>query len=67
MMNKWLTVTDEGNKLFLFDMERIRTQPEKVQSRLRLNLNDQDFTCILEVVSLSCICLVAGNEVNFYN
>jgi|JI6StandDraft_1071083.scaffolds.fasta_scaffold650111_1 hypothetical protein len=67
MMNKWLTCTEEGNKLYLFDMDRIRTQPEKVQSRLRLNLNDQNFTSILEVVQLSCICVVAGNEVNFYN
>lgn len=67
MMNKWLTCTDEGNKLYLYDMDRFRTQPDKVQSRLRINLNDQPFKEILEVVQLSCICVVAGNEVNFYN
>jgi hypothetical protein len=67
MMGKWLTVTEEASKLFLFDMERIRSQPEKVQTKLRLNLNDQHFHTILEVVPLSCICLVAGNEVSFYN
>lgn len=67
MMNKWLTVTEEGNKLFLFDMDRIRTQPDKVQSRLRINLNDQHFLSVLEVVQLSCICVIAGNEVSFYN
>ena len=66
-MNKWLTVTEEGNKLFLFDMDRIRTQPDKVQSRLRINLNDQHFLSVLEVVQLSCICVIAGNEVSFYN
>ena len=67
MMNKWLTVTEEGNKMFLYDMDRIRTQPDKVQSRLRINLNDQNFLTVLEVVQLSCICVVAGNEVSFYN
>lgn len=61
MMNKWLTCTDEGNKLYLYDMDRIRTQPDKVQSRLKINLNDQPFKKILEVVQLSCICVVAGN------
>ena len=30
MMNKWLTVTEENNEIFLYDMDRIRTQPEKV-------------------------------------
>lgn len=48
-------------------MDRIRTQPDKVQTRLKINLNDQSFETILEVVQLSCICIVAGNEVSFYN
>jgi hypothetical protein len=61
MMNKWLTVSEEGNKVYLFDMERIRTQPEKVMTKLKLDFNEQKFTSILEIVSLSCVCVIAGN------
>jgi len=67
MMNRWLTVSEEGNRLFLFDMDRFRSQPDKVKTRLKINLNDQPFETILEVVQLSCICVVAGNEISFYN
>lgn len=67
MLNKWLTVSDTGMNLYLFDMERIRSQPEKVMSKLNTNTNELRVRMVLEVVPLSCICITAGNEVNFYN
>lgn len=44
MMNKWLTVSEDTSLLYLFDMERFRSQPDKVMSRLTIDLNDQKLT-----------------------
>jgi hypothetical protein len=67
MLNKWLTVTDNGLGLYLFDMERVRSQPEKVMAKLAISTNELKAKLVLEVVPLSCVCIIAGNEVNFYN
>jgi hypothetical protein len=67
MLNKWMTVSETGFQVYLFDMERVRSQPEKVMSKLTINTNELKIKQVLEVVPLSCICIVAGNEVSFYN
>ena len=67
MLNKWLTVSETGFSIYLFDMERVRSQPEKVMNKLHINTNELKVNLVLEVVPLSCICIIAGNEVSFYN
>lgn len=67
MLNKWLTVSETGFSLYLFDMERVRSQPEKVMAKLHINTNELRVNLVLEVLPLSCICIIAGNEVSFYN
>ena len=66
MINRWLTVPEEGLGVYLFDMERVRSQPEKVKSKPKLVNNDLPVSLVVEVVPLSCVCVVTGNEVNFY-
>jgi hypothetical protein len=61
MVNRWLTVAEGGLQLYLFDLERVKSQPEKVMQRVALSLGEQLITSVLEVVALSCICVVAGN------
>lgn len=48
-------------------MDRVRSQPEKVMHQLKINTNDLKIKDIVEIVPLSCICLIMGNEANFYN
>lgn len=50
MMNKWLTISEYHNKVYLFDMERVRTQPEKVMSKVKIDTNDMNISMVLEIV-----------------
>lgn len=61
MMNKWLTLTDDGNRVFLYDMEKARSKPEEVEQEVTIDSNDLPINMLLEVVALSTICFVAGN------
>ncbi len=36
-------------------------------TKLSINTNELRVKLVLEVVPLSCICIIAGNEVSFYN
>lgn len=38
MVNRWLTVAEGGLQLYLFDLERVKSQPEKVMQRVALNV-----------------------------
>ena len=67
MMNKWLTLSDEPDELFLFDMEKVRLKPEEVLEQIKIDTNEMPVSQVLEVVPLSTICVVAGNELAFYD
>lgn len=67
MLNKWLTITDDGNGVYLYDMEKARSKPEEVEQEVTIDTNDLPISMVMEVVALSTICFVAGNEISFYN
>lgn len=35
--------------------------------RVALSVGEHSITFVLEIVALSCVCVVAGNEANFFN
>ena len=61
MINRWFTVPEEGTGAYLFDMDRVRSQPDKVRSRPKLVNNDLPVSGVVEVVPLSCVCVITGN------
>ncbi len=65
MINKFLTFSEELDELWLFDMEKVRLKPEEVQERIGIDSNELVVSDVVEVVSLSAICVVAGNEITF--
>jgi hypothetical protein len=67
MLNKWLALSEESEGVFLYDMDKARSKPEEVEERLAIDCNDMSISLVLEVVALSTVCFVAGNEISFYN
>lgn len=65
MINKFLTFSEDLDELWLFDMEKVRLKPEEVQERIGIDSNELVVSDVVEVVSLSAICVVAGNEITF--
>ena len=39
MLNKWLTISDQPEEIFLFDLEKVRTKPDEVEERVTINTN----------------------------
>jgi hypothetical protein len=67
MLNKWLAIGEDGAQVYLYDMEKARSKPEEVEQRVHVDTNDLSISMVLEVVALSTVCFVAGNEISFYN
>lgn len=61
MINKWLTVSEEDNLVYLYDMEKARSKPEEVEEKVDIDNNDLQISIVLEIVAISAICFVAGN------
>lgn len=66
MINKWVLVNDM-NKMFTFDMEKYKQNDPQYQVEIKLENPDLKINYVLELVNLSMICVVAGNEVYFFN
>lgn len=48
-------------------MEKVRLKPEEVFEKIKIDTNEMPVSQVLEVVPLSTICVVAGNELAFYD
>ena len=66
MMNRWMTFGEELGVVYLFDMEKVRLKPEEVMEKVAISSNEMLISQVLEIVPMSIICIVAGNEVSFY-
>jgi len=47
MLNKWLTISDEDNRVYLFDMEKVRLKPEEVLQKVSIDNNDLNISLVL--------------------
>ena len=47
MLNKWLTISDQPEEIFLFDLEKVRTKPDEVQERVPINTNEMVVSKVL--------------------
>lgn len=61
MINKWLTLSEDGSAAYLYDMEKARSKPEEVEEQLAIDNNDLSISMVVEIIAISTICFVAGN------
>ena len=66
MLNKWALFSDE-NKFYLFDHEKFKQNDPNYLTKIKMEDPDLKLYEIVELVSLSTICVIAGNEIYFYN
>ena len=41
MLNKWVTLSDDEDELFLYDLEKVRLKPEEVEEVIKLDKNEK--------------------------
>ena len=60
MINKWV-LFNELNQILLFDLEKYKQNDPLYLTDIKLENPDLKVTFLLELVSLSMICVVAAN------
>ena len=60
MLNRWALFTDD-NRMLILDVEKYRQNDPDAISEVKLEDSDLKLADLLEIVSLSMICVVAGN------
>ena len=64
MLNRWALFTSD-NRLRILDMEKYKTGDPEHLTEIKMENPDLKLTHLLELVNLSMVCVVAGNEVYF--